>query len=60
MESGMWQTYFSNEECWLSVHSDFSLKWLFAEIFLSSTSTRGRSDTIDVFDVAMETDDLSP
>jgi hypothetical protein len=41
MESEMCQRYFSNimhssvydEECWLSVHSDLSLKWLFGEVF---------------------------
>jgi hypothetical protein len=49
MEQAMWTRYLSNvtrsnrydEECWLSVHTDASIQWLFGEDFLTSVITTG-------------------
>jgi hypothetical protein len=49
MEQAMWTRYLSNvtssnifdEECWLSVHTDASIQWLFGEDFLTSAITIG-------------------
>jgi hypothetical protein len=49
MEQAMWTRYLSNvtssnlydEECWLSVHTDASIQWLFEEDFLTSAITIG-------------------
>jgi hypothetical protein len=49
MKDEMWQRYLSNvtqssvydEECWLSVHSDSSLQWLFGEVLLSFHISEG-------------------
>jgi hypothetical protein len=54
IEQEMWTRYLSNvthsnvfdEECWLSVHTDASIQWLFEEDFLTSVITTGDRTTL--------------